>query len=95
METIQQQIVAMQEEIKRLREELEIVKKGNFDTITCKTWRLVDKDRKLRIVAATLADGEASVTWFDKDEKKRIAAATLADGYVLLPTEDLTPPKKP
>ena len=139
MEKIQQQIVAMQEEIKRLREELEVVKKGNFDTITCKTWNIVDadgkkritafttsdgsasvqwldkdgkqritgatfangdaavqlldKDGKLRINASTLPDGEASVEYLDKDEKKRIMAGTLADGTVVLPTEDLTPPK--
>jgi len=35
------------------------------------------------------------VLWNDKDGKGRIAAGTLADGKVLLPTEDLTPPKKP
>jgi hypothetical protein len=43
METIQQQIGAMQEEIKRLREELKVVKKGNFDIITCKGWDVVDR----------------------------------------------------
>ena len=57
------------------------------------TW--VDKDGNARIAAATFANGQASVVWFDKDEKKRIGAATFADGDVLLPTEDLTPPKKP
>lgn len=37
------------------------------------TW--LDKDKKLRIAAATLANGTAIVQWLDKDEKTRIAAA--------------------
>ena len=51
-----------------------------FDTITCKTWDVVDADGKMRISAGTFADGDASVQWFDKDGKMRITAATLADG---------------
>ena len=90
-----------------------------FDTITCKTWNIVDADGKKRITALSNPDGQASVVWFDKDEKGRLAAyttpvdgqagvlcydkdgkvrisaATLADGTVVLPTEDLNPPKKP
>ena len=48
--------------------------------ITCDGWRVVDKDGKVRIVAATDADGEAGVAWYDKDGKVRIGAATYADG---------------
>ena len=48
--------------------------------ITCDGWRVVDKDGKVRIEAATYADGQASVQWLDKDEKVRITATTLADG---------------
>jgi len=89
-----------------------------FDTITCKEWRVVDAEGKMRIMAATFADGLVGVTWFDRDEKarimaqtdadgvagvvwfdkdanSRIAAVILANGTVELPTEDLTPPKKP
>ena len=55
----------------------------------------LDKDGKRRIAAGTRADGEASVTWYDKDEKLRIAAGTSDNGTVVLPTEDLNPPKKP
>ena len=53
---------------------------ATFDKITCKTWRVVDKDGKVRIGAVTLADGEAAVQWLDKDGKLRIDASTLADG---------------
>jgi len=53
---------------------------ATFDTITCKGWKVVDKDEKARISAATLADGSAGVTWLDKDGKARISAVTVADG---------------
>ena len=53
---------------------------ATFDTITCKAWKVVDKDGKLRINAATYADGQASVQWNDKDGMARIAAGTNADG---------------
>ena len=48
--------------------------------ITCDGWRVVNKDGKVRIAAATLADGEAGVQWLDKDGKVRIGAATYASG---------------
>ena len=57
--------------------------------------QVIDKDGMVRITAATLANGLASVQWLDKDEKMRIGAGTQADGTVVLPTTDLTPPKKP
>jgi hypothetical protein len=53
---------------------------ATFDTITCKSWKVVDKDGKERIAASTQADGTAGVAWLDKDEKERIAALTRADG---------------
>ena len=53
---------------------------ATFDTITCKGWKVVDKDGKLRIVAATLDDGQASVALLDKQKKARISATTFADG---------------
>ena len=53
---------------------------AEFDTITCKKWKVVDKDGKVRIAAGTFADGQASVDWVDKDEKLRIRAATFASG---------------
>ena len=87
MEIIQQQIVEMQKEIKRLREELEVVKKGNFDTITCKGWSVVDADGEKRITAYAKFDwadvtlGVASVDWFDKGGQLRITAGIIDDGY--------------
>ena len=59
-----------------------------FDTITCKTWRVVDKDGKTRISAASLPDGAASMNWFDKDEKLRISASTRADGNAIVALSD-------
>ena len=81
METSQQLLWQLQQEVKRLREELEVVKKGNFETITCKTWNIVDAEGKERITAFTSRDGIASVQWLDKDGKQRISAATHANGY--------------
>ena len=54
-----------------------------------------DKEGKMRISTGTLADGQTGVVLLDKNGKARIAAVTLADETVILPTEDLTPPKKP
>jgi hypothetical protein len=53
---------------------------ATFDTITCKEWRVVDKDGKARISARTNANGTAGVKWTDKDGKDRLAASTSADG---------------
>ena len=55
----------------------------------------LDKDRKVRIGASTDAKGNATVALGDNDGKSRIAAATFLDGTVVLPTEDLNPPKNP
>jgi hypothetical protein len=59
---------------------------ATFDTITCKQWKVVDKDGKVRIGANTRDDGTAAVVWIDKDGAGRIAAGTLADGTVIYPT---------
>ena len=53
---------------------------ATFDTITCKGWKVVDKDEKVRIAAGTSVDGNSIMIWLDKDEKRRIMATTLADG---------------
>ena len=104
METIQQQIGALQTSVKRQRL-LNIVLLGiivaggfiaavrpagdaTFDTITCKEWKVVDADGKVRISAFTLADGLASVNWNDKDGMRRIAAFTLADGQASVEWSD-------
>ena len=49
---------------------------ATFDTITCRTWVVVDRDGKDRIIADTFPDGTAGVAWFDKDRRQRIVAAT-------------------
>ena len=53
---------------------------ATFDTITCKAWKVVDNESRVRIAAGTYANGEAGVVWMDKDGKKRINAGTYADG---------------
>ena len=53
---------------------------ATFDTITCKAWKVVDKDGKQRIGAGTNADGNVGVRWFDKDGVERIGATTFASG---------------
>ena len=53
---------------------------AEFGTITCKEWRVVDKDGKVRIGAVTGANGDAGVQWKDKDGKVRITAATYGKG---------------
>ena len=118
METIQQQIVALQvivaqQQVSVKRQRFAIlaltgiivaggfiaavrpVGDATFDTITCKKWKVVDGDGKLRIRAGTLADGTASVQWRDKDGKRRIDATTFANGTVILPTKDFNPPTMP
>ena len=57
---------------------------ATFDTITCKSWKVVDRDGKVRIAATTFHDGDASVQWIDKDEKLRIDAATYPDGQAIV-----------
>ena len=66
-----------------------------FGTITCKKWRVVDEDGKMRIIAAALANGQAGVQWYDTERHCRITAETYADGRAYLPTKDENPPKKP
>ena len=104
METIQQQIGALQTSVKRQRfaiialagiivaggfvAAVRPVGDATFDTITCKGWNVVDKDGKERIVAGTRVDGDAGVQWLDKDGKRRIAAATSADGLASVAWRD-------
>lgn len=68
---------------------------ATFNTITCKEWKVVDADEKVRIYASTFGNGIATVHWLDKNETVRIAAGTIGDRDVVLPTKDITPPKKP
>jgi len=93
MDNVEEQIRALQTSVRRQRfaivalaillafvaEELRPAGDATFHTITCKAWRVVDKDGKERIRAGTV-DGDAGVTWFDTDGKMRIAAFAAADG---------------
>jgi len=104
METIQQQIGALQTSVKRQRllniallglivaggfiAAVRPVGDATFDTITCKGWNVVDKNGKERITAFTNSDGQASVQWLDKDGKMRIGAATDANGYASVQWHD-------
>ena len=51
-----------------------------YGVITCKGWKVVDKDGMVRINAVTSADGTATVGLFDKDDKVRISAGVAASG---------------
>jgi cobalamin biosynthesis protein CbiG len=104
MDTIQDQIRVLQTSVRRQRFAIVTLASilagsaligavrpagdATFDTITCKKWRVVDKDGTARIIASTLADGSAGVVWWDKDGKGRISASTRADGTVIYPTKD-------
>ena len=55
---------------------------ATFDTITCKAWKVVDKDGKSRIVAGTNVDGNVGVRWFDKIARaRRRKSEVLSIGY--------------
>ena len=49
---------------------------GTFDTVTCKKWKVVDKDGKVRIGAATEPGGASAMLWTDTNGKIRMAAGT-------------------
>lgn len=51
-----------------------------YGVITCKGWKVVDKDGMVRISAGTLADGSANVALLDKDDKVRISAGVVPNG---------------
>ena len=57
---------------------------ATFDTVTCKAWKLVDKDGKGRIGAVTTDDGTAGMAWYDKNGKMRIDAVTTGDGNAIV-----------
>ena len=52
----------------------------SYDSITCKEWRVIDKDGKERIHAGTNPDGAVTMQWIDPDGKVRIVAASFVDG---------------
>ncbi len=96
MDTIQEQIRALQTSVRRQRFAIVTLASilagsaligavrpagdATFDTITCKEWKVVDKDGKTRIGAVTRADGTAGLALLDKDGKTRIGAVMGFDG---------------
>ena len=70
------------DELKAKVSQLEALLDGGnprFDTITCKGWRVVDEESKVRIAAASVLDGFVGVVWLVKD-KARIMVGTSAHG---------------
>ncbi len=96
MDTIQDQIRALQTSVRRQRFAIVTLASilagsaligavrpagdATFDTITCKGWAVVDKAGKERIFAGTIGNGTAAVTWRDKDGKGRIFVNTADTG---------------
>ena len=56
---------------------------ATFDTITCKTWKVVDEDGKARIEAFSSANGVAGVFWSDKRGMPLIQAFTNTNGSLV------------
>ena len=104
METIQQQLNALQTSVQRQRllniALLGIIVAGGFiaavrpvgdatfDTITCKGWKVVDSQGKDRIIASTLSNGTSGVEWHDQSGLFRIGVATLPDGVATIQCND-------
>jgi hypothetical protein len=55
------------------------VSDGTFDTITCKSWRVVGDDGTPR-VRASVTSGAAGIYWFDRDGKARLVASVDGNG---------------
>jgi hypothetical protein len=52
---------------------------AKFDTVTCKAWKLVDNDGKVRMFANT-SDSDAGMVWTDKNGRVRMRAVTCING---------------
>ena len=104
METIQEQLNALQTSVKRQRFAIValagiIVAGGfiaavrpegdaTFDKISCKGWKVVDGLGKDRIIASTLSNGTSGVEWHDQSGLFRIGVATLPDGVATIQCND-------
>ncbi|MCE9620107.1 MAG: hypothetical protein K8R92_09375 [Planctomycetes bacterium] len=96
MANIQQQLASLQTSVKRQRllniGLLGIMFSGGliaavrpagdatFDMITCKGWKVVDADGKVRIASETNDNGKVGVAWYDQNGTKRIVASTYVNG---------------
>jgi hypothetical protein len=52
---------------------------ATFDMVTCKNWKLVDKDGKLRIGAGIEPGGIAAMAWLDTNGKPRVGVSVSND----------------
>ena len=50
------------------------------DSVTARSWRLVDHLNKIRLEARERVANEVAIYWFDRSGKLRIASGTEADG---------------
>ena len=76
METIQEQIGALQAEVKQLRAELDRVLTGKFDSLVCRKLTITDKEGRTRIAAGTRDEDEVGIWWLDSKKRVRISATT-------------------
>ena len=76
METIQEQIAALQAEVKQLRAELDRVLTGKFDSLVCRKLTITDKEGRTRIAAGTRDEDEVGIWWLDSKKRVRISATT-------------------
>ena len=76
METIQEQIGALQAEVKQLRAELDRVLTGKFESLVCRKLTITDKEGKTRIAAGTRDEDEVGIWWLDSKKRVRISATT-------------------
>ena len=79
METIQEQIGALQAEVKLLRAELDRVLTGKFESLVCRKLTITDKEGRTRIAAGTRNEDEAGIWWLDSKKRVRISATTSTD----------------
>lgn len=79
METIQEQIGALQAEVKQLRAELDRVLTGKFDSLVCRKLTITDKEGRTRIAAGTRDEDEVGIWWLDSKKRVRISATTSTD----------------
>ena len=79
METIQEQIGALQAEVKQLRAELDRVLTGKFDSLVCRKLTITDKEGRTRVAAGTRDENEVGIWWLDSKKRVRISATTSTD----------------
>lgn len=92
METIQEQIGALQAEVKQLRAELDRVLTGKFDSLVCRKLTITDKEGRTRIAAGTRDEDEVGIWWLDSQKHVRISALTNSEGLASINLLGITAP---